>query len=192
MKIIGVTGSSGSGKTTLCNILKDKYKAEVINADMVAKELTQKPTMYLNCIIDYFGTNIIYKNGSLNRKKLANIIYDDVDKREELNKLTFLYVVDEIKKKINGLNTKKLIVIDAPLLFESNLNQICDFVICIISDNETKLKRICKRDNIDIEIAIKRLTAQKQDEFYKENSDYIIDNNNEIKYMEKQLEKINI
>lgn len=192
MKIIGVTGSSGSGKTTLCNILKDKYKAEVINADMVAKELTQKPTMYLNCIIDYFGTNIIYKSGSLNRKKLANIIYDDVDKREELNKLTFLYVVDEIKKKINGLNTKKLIVIDAPLLFESNLNQICDFVICIISDNETKLKRICKRDNIDIEIAIKRLTAQKQDEFYKENSDYIIDNNNEIKDMEKQLEKINI
>ncbi len=192
MKIIGITGSSGSGKTTLCNILKDKYKAEVINADMVAKELTQKPTMYLNCIIDYFGTNIIYKNGSLNRKKLANIIYDDVDKREELNKLTFLYVVDEIKKKINGLNTKKLIVIDAPLLFESNLNQICDFVICIISDNETKLKRICKRDNIDIEIAIKRLTAQKQDEFYKENSDYIIDNNNEIKDTEKQLEKINI
>lgn len=98
MKIIGITGSSGAGKDTICEIIEKKYNAEIIDADKIAKELSKKGTMYLDSIVNCFGTEIINKKGELNRKKLADIIFDDEQKREELNKLTFVHVVDEIQK----------------------------------------------------------------------------------------------
>ena len=143
MKIIGVTGSSGAGKDTLCEILENKYNAEIVDADKIARKLSKKGTMYLKSIVDCFGSNIINRQGELNRKKLASIIFEDEKKREELNKLTFIYVVDEIKRQINKLK-KDIIVVNAPLLFESNLNQICDFVIASIGSTSFLFTRSFK------------------------------------------------
>ena len=176
MKIIGVTGSSGAGKDTLCEILEDKYNAEIIDADKIAKELSKKGTMYLQSIVNNFGSSIVNRQGELNRKKLASIIYE---------------VVDEIKKRINKIK-KKIIVINAPLLFESNLNQICDFVICVIADKKVQIERIMERDNIKEEEAEKRLNMQNTNDFYIENSDYVIHNKGDIKDLAKQLKDINI
>lgn len=191
MKIIGVTGSSGAGKDTLCEILENKYNAEIVDADKIARELSKKGTMYLQSIVESFGSGIVDRKGELNRKKLASIIYEDDKKREELNKLTFIYVVDEIKKRINKIK-KKIIVVNAPLLFESNLDQVCDFVIAIIAERKVQIKRIIKRDNIQEDEAEKRLNMQNTDDFYIENADYIIHNKGDIKDIEKQLKDIKI
>ncbi len=191
MKIIGVTGSSGAGKDTLCEILENKYNAEIVDADKIARKLSKKGTMYLKSIVDCFGSNIIDRQGELNRKKLASIIFEDEKKREELNRLTFIYVVDEIKRQINKLK-KDIIVVNAPLLFESNLNQICDFVIAIIADKDIQIERIMKRDSLSKEEAEKRLNMQNTNEFFEENADYIIYNKESIKDIEKQLKKIKI
>ena len=191
MKIIGVTGSSGAGKDTLCEILENKYNAEIVDADKIAKELSKKGTMYLKSIVDCFGSKIVNRQGELNRKKLASIIFEDEKKREELNKLTFIYVVDEIKRRISKLK-KDIIVVNAPLLFESNLNQICDFVIAIIADRDIQIERIMKRDNLTKEAAEKRLNMQKSNEYFEENADYIIHNKESLKDLEKQLKKIKI
>ena len=191
MKIIGVTGSSGAGKDTLCEILENKYNAEIVDADKIAKELSKKGTMYLKSIVDCFGSKIVNRQGELNRKKLASIIFEDEKKREELNKLTFIYVVDEIKRRISKLK-KEIIVVNAPLLFESNLNQICDFVIAIIADRDIQIERIMKRDNLTKEAAEKRLNMQNSNEYFEENADYIIHNKESLKDLEKQLKKIKI
>jgi len=191
MKIIGVTGSSGAGKDTLCEILENKYNAEIVDADKIARELSKKGTMYLQSIVESFGSGIVDRKGELNRKKLASIIYEDDKKREELNKLTFIYVVDEIKKRINKIK-KKIIVVNAPLLFESNLDQVCDFVIAIIAERKVQIERIMKRDNIQEDEAEKRLNMQNTDDFYIENADYIIHNKGDIKDIEKQLKDIKI
>lgn len=191
MKIIGLTGSSGAGKDTVCDIIEKNYEVEIVDADKIAKQLSKKGTMYLNSIVENFGTGIINKNGELNRKKLANIIFEDESKREELNKLTFIYVVDAIQKKINTIK-KKIIIVNAPLLFESNLNTICDFVIAVVSDRKTQIERIINRDGITKEEAEKRLDAQNTNEFFEENADYIIKNNNSIEDLEKQISKIRI
>lgn len=191
MKIIGVTGSSGAGKDTLCEILENKYNAEIVDADKIAKELSKKGTMYLKSIVDCFGSKIVNRQGELNRKKLASIIFEDEKKREELNKLTFIYVVDEIKRRISKLK-KDIIVVNAPLLFESNLNQICDFVIAIIADRNIQIERIMKRDNLTKEAAEKRLNMQNSNEYFEENADYIIHNKESLKDLEKQLKKIKI
>ena len=73
--IIGITGSSGAGKSTICEILQRKYEANIISADKIAKELSQKGTNYLAEIVKNFGQEILLENGELNRRKLADIIY---------------------------------------------------------------------------------------------------------------------
>ena len=148
--------------------------------------------MYLKSIVEYFGNDIIDIKGELKRSKLADIIYNDNEKRNNLNKLTFNFVVKEIKKSINKLQDKELIVIDAPLLFESNLDQICDIVIGVIAKEEDKIQRICNRDNISKEIAKKRLNIQNNNEYIKEKADYIIYNLSSIEKLEEEIEKINL
>lgn len=190
MKIIGVTGSSGAGKTTICEILKEKYKAYIIDADKVAKRLAKKGNEYLQDIVECFEKDIVDEQGELKRKELADIIYNDNEKRNTLNKLTFNHVVKEIKEQINNIENKELLVIDAPLLFESNLDKVCDIVVGVIAKEEDKIKRICVRDKISVETAKKRLNIQKDDNYIKEKSDYTIYNEGSIEKLEEEIEKI--
>ena len=188
--IIGITGSSGAGKSTICEALKKNYKAKIINADKIAKKLSKKGTSYIIDIIKKFGKDIVNEEGELKRKKLAEIIYSDPKKREELNSCTFKYIKKEIEKEIKKINEDTIAVIDAPLLFESELNKICDKVIGVISRKELQIERIVARDNIDYEQAEKRLAAQKTNEFYIKNCDDIIENNNNLVNIEKIIQDI--
>ena len=195
MKVIGITGSSGSGKTTLSKILNEREDVRVINADKVVRELSVPGTEYLNAIKETFGQEVFLEDGNLNRKKLAKKIYNDNVARENLNKLTFNYVVKEIISRIINIHSENInfAIIDAPLLFESGLDKCCDFVISLIADFDLKVKRICKRDNIDEETAKSRLKIQNEDSFYIEKSDFIIYNseNNDLKMeIDKIFDKI--
>lgn len=176
MIVLGVTGSSGSGKTTFCKILSEKYKIKIIDADKVVKEMSVPGTEYLNSIKENLGEENFLEDGNLNRKVLAQKIYTDKNALETLNKLTFKYVVDEIKKRLKSIN-EDVVVIDAPLLIESGIDSECDEIISLIADKEIKIDRICKRDNLSRDIAIKRLAIQQTDEFYKLKSNFIIENN---------------
>ena len=187
--ILGITGSSGAGKSTVCEILEEKYNMKIINADKIAKELSKKGTRYIADIIEKFGKNIVDENGELKRKKLAEIIYLDPVKREKLNSCTFKYIKEEIEKQIRQTEENKDIAIDAPLLFESGLDKICDKVIGVVSKKELQLDRIVARDNVDYDHANMRLDAQQDDEFYRKNCDMIIENNYDIENIERQIKE---
>lgn len=192
MRIIGITGSSGAGKSTISNILKNKYDAFVINADSVAKKLSIKGTNYIREIAEKFGKDILDEQGELKRKKLAQIIYTNAQKRKELNECTFKYIKKEIIeqiKKAEKINVN-VVVIDAPLLFECNLNELCDNVIGVISQKDLQIERIVVRDNIDYEHAEKRIDAQESNEFYSNRCDEIIENNNDMTYVENCVDEI--
>lgn len=176
--IIGITGNSGSGKSEISKILSKKINAKIIDADEIVKKISKPGNEYYKKQVELFGKEILIDN-KLNRKKIAEIIYNNTEKREALDKLTYKYVVDAIKKEIH-IEKEKYIIIDAPLLFESGLNNICNFTIGIISKKELKLQRICKRDNIDKNTAEARLRIQKDEEFYKKNTDYIMENNGNL------------
>ena len=188
--IIGITGSSGAGKSTLCEMLEKGYEVKVLNADKIARRLSRKGTSYLIDIIKVFGKDIVNEEGELKRSKLAQIIYSDAKKREELNTYTFKYVKEDIIKKISKIQDETTIVIDAPLLFEAELDKMCDKVIGIISPRELQIERIVARDDIDYEDAEKRLTAQANDEFFIKNCDYIIKNDNGFSKIEEQIKDI--
>ena len=191
MKIIGITGSSGAGKTTLCAILNKRKNIKIIDADKVSRELVVPGNDYLKAIEEAFGKDILLEDGNLNRKKLANKIYNDETARNTLNKLTFKYVLEEIKRRIKEINQDEIdyAIIDAPLLFEADLDQACDKVIVLVADEDLKIERICSRDNIDRETAKKRLKIQKDDEYYISKADYVIKNGRNYD-LEKEIDNI--
>lgn len=184
--IIGITGNSGTGKSEISKLLAEKINAKIINADEVVKELSENGNEYYEKIVELFGSSIL-NNNKLNKPQMAKIIYNNKEKREELNKLTYKYIVEEIKKRAKNSDYKNLII-DAPLLFESGLNKICNITIGVIANMDNKIQRICKRDNIDEETALARLKIQQEDKFYIQKSDYIIKNNGKIN--EINLEEI--
>ena len=184
--VIGITGNSGTGKSEIAKLLAKKINAEIINADLVAKKLSEPGNIYNEKIIELFGEEIL-ENKKINRKKLAEIVYNNSQKRELLNNLTYIYVGNEIKHMVK-LTKKQNVIIDVPLLFESGLDKICDFTIAVLADEKTKVERICKRDGIDESIAKSRLSIQEKIEYYKTRADYILENNGNLN--EINLEEI--
>ena len=147
----------------------------------------------MESIIKTFGKEILKSDGSLDRKKLGALIYKNKGALEKLNSLTFKYVVEEILLRLNSLEKagKKLACIDAPLLYEANIDKKCDYVIAVIAKEEIKIDRICKRDNVSETVAIQRLNIQKSDNFFREKADFIVENNfDNTKELEQVLEKI--
>ena len=181
--IIGITGNSGTGKTEIAKIFAKKINGVIIDADKIAKELSMPGNTYFEEIIKLFGEEVI-ENNKLNRKKIAEIIFNNNEKRAKLNDLTNKYVVQEIINEIKKNNGKN-IVLDVPLLFESKLNEKCDKTIGIIAGKRIKIKRIIKRDNLSKKEAKKRLSIQQKNKFYKRNADLIVKNN-------RNLNKINL
>lgn len=132
------------------------------------------------------------ENKEINRPKLAQIIFNDTPKREKLNKITRIHIARKIQEE--AIKDKQSItIIDAPLLIETKLNEICDIVISVIASENTKIKRICKRDSIDAKTAKQRLKSQLAEDIYIENSNYILTNNdaNLEKEAEEFLEILN-
>lgn len=181
MKILGITGSSGSGKSTVCQIIKENYKSEIIDADKVVKELQNNKTEYYEKIVQIFGKEILLENGLINRKKLSEIIFTNSSEKDKIDKLTFYYVVNEIKRRIEISSQKDLeyIIVDAPTLLEAGMVDMFDKIIVVVANKENKINRICIRDEISREEAINRLKSQKEDEFYLSKADFVITNDND-------------
>ncbi len=193
MIIIGVTGNSGAGKSTISTIIKNNLNAYVVNADAISRELMKPGKEYYNEILKLFGKeNVLNSKKSKNknqihRSKLAKIIFEDSEKRKLLNKLTFKYVGEEMKKQILECknNGQDFVILDVPLLYESKFDKICNYVIAVIADEETKVKRLRIRDNLnENQDALNRLGAQPNDDFFKERADFIIDNSKGIGYFD--------
>ena len=190
-KIIGITGNSGSGKTTATDILRKLTNADIIDADKVVRELSVPGTEYLNAIKEKFSESVLFEDGSLNRKELANKIYNNKEDLEILNSLTFKYVVQEIRKRIEESNNT-IIILDAPLLFESGLDKECTSVIGLIAPFDVKVNRIVARDGISEEIAYSRINIQAKDEFYIDKADIVIENIDSNELEDKLKEALRI
>lgn len=189
MKIIGITGISGSGKSSVSEIIAKKCDDSIIiDADKIAKSMAAINTKYYNAIKKEFGKDILKANLEIDRKKLANIIFNNDEKRDVLNRITFKYVVSNIKQKINLNKNKEVIILDIPLLFESGLDEICDITLGIIANKNVKIERICKRDKININQAENRINKQLEDKILEKNCNYIIENNGSLKELNEKLQ----
>lgn len=179
--IVGLTGQTGAGKSTVSRIFADNGFS-VINADMVARDVVEKGSRCLAEIEDFFGNQVINSDGTLDRKALANIVFSDKSKLEMLNTITYPYITSSILKKIryHASKDEKLILLDAPTLFESRADDFCEIIISVLADPDIREKRIICRDGLTAEQARKRMDSQFDDEFFESRSDYIIHNNGNL------------
>lgn len=196
MLTIGLTGQSGAGKGEFSRILRSFDGVYSLDTDVTAREVVQKGQPCLTALCDYFGDVILNSDGTLDRKKLASIAFTDQDKHKKLNEITHFYIIAEIKKWLCDVEASgaTAAIIDAPLLFESKADELCDVTVGVVAPYSTRLKRIMKRDGIDKKNAEIRLKAQPNDDFFEQRCSYIIANNGSLASFQKKalslIEKI--
>ncbi len=179
IKIIGLTGNSGSGKSTVADILKNEG-GYIIDADKIAHENMKLKGCAYSEIISYFGNDILDSDKNIDRKKLGNIVFNNKNKLNKLNEITHKYIIEKIENEIKkNVDSKeyKFVVIDAPLLIETGLNNKVDSVWVVYADFEKRVKRIMIRDNITEEEVKRRFENQLDFEKQKVYADEIILNN---------------
>ena len=139
-----------------------------------------------------FGSDILNADGTLNRQILAEKAFASQDKVELLNSLTHPFIYMLAIKRIKEYADKgyKIIIFDAPVLFESSGDVLCDITVSVISSTENRIRRIMSRDSITKTQAMQRINVQKQDEYYISKSDIIIENNGDIKQTEERVNEI--
>ena len=188
MLIFGITGGSGAGKTTVSDIFR-KAGIPVIDADKAARAVTEPGERCLDELTDFFGSEILHSDGTLNRKKLADIAFSDERRLKKLNEITHKYIKINIENQLSEIKGK-IAAIDGAVIIGSEVEELCAFIVSVTAKREVRIKRITARDNISAESAKKRLAAQPGDDFYIEHSKYIIRNDTSVKELESQAERI--
>lgn len=179
--VIGLTGQTGAGKSTVSRVFADNGFT-VINADHIARIVVEKGSKCLDEISDFFGSGILNPDRTLNRKALAKIVFTEKSKLDSLNTIIYPYITGEILKQIrnHSVNGEKLILLDAPTLFESRADDFCEIIISVIASPELREKRIIERDGLTRQQAKERMSSQLDAEFFVAHSDYIIENNDSM------------
>lgn len=185
--IIGLCGCTGSGKSTVATLFA-MYGAYIIDCDNIAHNVTKKDSECFTEIVDHFGSDIVKEDGNLNRKALANIIFEKSDEKRVLEEITHKYILEDVFKEINSHDG--LILVDAPLLFESGLDSWCNYTIVVTADEKVRLKRIMSRDDIDEELALKRIKSQTEEKDLVSRCDFVIHNNSNVKSLNSQIKSI--
>ncbi|HAZ97461.1 MAG TPA: dephospho-CoA kinase [Treponema sp.] len=178
MKLIGLTGGSGAGKGYVCaEFLRQGIPS--IDCDQIARAVCEAHSPCLQELTDTFGTQILLEDGSLHRRKLAEIAFPDPEKCAKLNQITHKYILQAceaaiLKAKNAGI---PVLILDAPTLFQSGLYQRCDFLIGVLAEYKIRLLRIIERDRLSEKAARERLDAQLPDAYYMAHCNAIIQNN---------------
>lgn len=186
--IIGITGGSGSGKTTVSDAFRKKG-VEVVDGDKVARLIMEPGQECLEETVLAFGNEILDEDGRLKRRELAKIVFSNSEKLETLNKITHKYITQYFLDRVKH-SSSDIVGIDGAALFESGIDKLCDSLIGVVSDEEIRVERIMKRDGISERDARMRINSQKNNQFYIENCDFLVYNNNEEEKIPEMIEEV--
>ena len=173
--IIGLTGGSGCGKSVVSKAASDLGFVH-IDTDKLGHDVILKPNKAYYDIIAEFGTDILGEDGEINRKKLGNIVFSDADNLAKLNDIVHPSIVKKTKELLG-----KYSIIDGAVLHQTKeIIDMCDFIIAVTNSDERRIDFICKRDNISVEAAMKRIKSQPDNNFYADFADVIINSDSDI------------
>ena len=189
MYIIGLTGGIASGKSSVSNILKEEFNAHIIDLDIIAREVVKKDCLAYKDIIDFFGTQILKEDGEIDRKKLGEIVFSDLDAKKKLEDITHFRILEKVEELIavSKKEQQKLIFLDSPLLIETNWHTKVNDVWLVYVDFETQISRLIKREDISYEDALKRIQSQLPLEEKTKYANIIINNNGSLEETKKQV-----
>lgn len=190
MKILGLTGGSGTGKSAACTAFA-RLGCGVIDADATYRTLCDTCEPMLKEIQNVFG-DVFSTDGKLDRKKLGAIVFADAQKLQQLNAITHPYIRQAARDAFAAYSKRGclLCIYDAPVLFEGEMETLCDKTCAVLAARNTRIARIVARDAITEEYAALRIDAQKDDAFYRERCDYVVQNDADLDTLYTQVRKI--
>lgn len=188
MLVLGLTGGIASGKSMVAGMLQ-RLGAEVVSADDLAREVVRPGSSILACIAERFGSEVLQSDGGLNRPLLAEKIFSDPQARKALDRITHPAIAELASQRFEDFARKgaRIVVYDAPLLYEAGADTQVDGVIVVAVDAATQLQRLMLRDGLDRQAAKARVEAQMPLMQKIARADYVIDNNGSLEATRQQV-----
>lgn len=174
--ILGLTGSVGSGKSTVAEMLKKLAKAIVLDADAMVYEMQKPGHDCFDAIVQEFGSQIVAADGSLDRKKLGAIVFNQPDQLKKLNAIVHPRVWDAMEQETKRLKSEPLVVVMVPLLFEIGADRLCDQIAVVTVSEQERTRRLQERDGLSPQQIQQRLLAQMPQEQKVARAHHVIDN----------------
>ena len=182
---VAITGGIGTGKTTISNMFSDKG-VPVFNSDEIAKEIMNTNSLLKNEIITAFGDNAYEKN-KLNREYLSDVIFNNEALLQKINSIVHPYVADEFNSWIEEQDSK-YIIYESAIIFENQVEDFFDKIICVTASEEDVISRVMKRNNFSVDKIKSIINKQLPNDAKIQKSDYVIENINISKLSDKVLE----
>ncbi|EKO3830225.1 dephospho-CoA kinase [Vibrio harveyi] len=157
--VIGLTGGIASGKTTVANLFKQQFKIDIVDADIVAREVVEPGTPGLNAIMEHFGTDIVRADQTLDRAKLREKIFSNPEEKAWVNGLLHPMIREKMIEDLEQVTSDYALLV-VPLLVENKLDSLCDRVLVVDVEPQTQISRTVKRDNVSEEQAKAILASQ--------------------------------
>lgn len=178
MKIVGLTGGIASGKSTVSTVFKE-MGAAILDADQIARQVVLPQQPAWKDIVELFGQQILNPDQSLNREKLGKIVFSNPDCLKELNRITHPRIMQYYKDAMREISINKpdaIVMLEVPLLYETNMDKLCHQVIVVWVDRETQINRLMGREKLSYEDAVKRIDSQMPLDEKARRADLVIDN----------------
>jgi dephospho-CoA kinase len=192
MLIVGLTGGVASGKSAVSQILREEG-VYLIDADQIARELVQPHTPTWKVLIRVFGKEILEKDGTLHRKKLAAKVFSDTQQRNLLNQILHPRIKKEMNRRVKEIGQKDpgaIVVIDAALLVELGDHREMDKVIVVTSTEAQQIERLRERDGLEKEEARKILSSQMSHEEKLKVADFVIGNEGSLEETRRKAKEV--
>lgn len=191
-KVIAITGGIGSGKSTVAKLFEE-WGAKTVDADILAREVVEPGTKGFHLVVTNFGEDMVLADGSLNRPKLASIIFSDPEKKKLLETLVHPLIRERWLCKMEQLKQTNapVIVYIVPLFFESTAKMPeIEKVVLVSAPEEVRIARIMVRDIFPLHIAEQRIKAQLPDSAKIDKSDYVINNDSSMERLDSQARTV--
>ena len=192
MKVYGITGGAGTGKSEVIKMLQQNFGGCVIMSDEVARELMQKGNISYQLIVEYFGRDILMDDGEIDRKKLADHVFNNKEALEKLNSMTHPYVKDEIRKLIAEAEASgecRFVALESAILLECGYEDICDEFWYVYTKPEIRRQRMKETRNYSDEKVDSVMRNQQPDEVCFEQCSFVIKNNTTLSDVYAQLKE---
>ena len=185
---VGLTGGIGAGKSTVADMFS-KLGAVVIRSDELARQVIEPNTTGFQKVLSRFGNQILQENGSIDRTKLAQIVFNDQFALKDLEEIIHPLVRNKTNEIIDAQTQETIVVNEVPLLLEKNMENLFDFLVVVISSEKNRINRLLKRGISEID-AKKRMKLQVSDEQRKTSADFLIANDGNIEQLEADVSKV--
>lgn len=175
--IVGLTGGIASGKTTVANLFQQHFSIEIIDADVIARDVVAKGSKGLDEIVNHCGEGILLEDGTLNRSALREKVFASPNEKKWLDSLLHPMIRQKMQQDISKITTPYALLV-VPLLVENQLQSMTDRILVIDVSPEIQLKRTIARDNVSQTQANAILASQASREVRLQFADDIINNDN--------------